>query len=335
MPLIGHALVGWATALESRPKGHGAGGGTGTLFVPVVIAAAYFPDAFAQLGLLAGWADASRAGHSLLLALVATPAVAAAVSAAGGFSYAKGLLVAGITIGLHDVLDILQSADRQPLWPLADRPFALARPLLPESPLGEAVVFGVLFLLYLCVARLRRRPGAGDDGRAPRGRLAWAGRIATAALVTLAVVTHGLRGRRESQLEAARASIEHGDVRAGLLLLADAARWPSTARAGRVDYLRAEAYAGARRARAGGGALPPLATGGSRRTSGRWRTWPSSTRAVRSRRTNAAAASCRCSSGCAPTTRRTPRSRGCSHGWSALWGGRRATLTKCLPLGRN
>jgi len=243
VPLIGHALVGWATALESQPKGHGRGGGTGTLFVPVVIAAAYFPDAFAQLGLLAGWPDASRAGHSLLLALVATPAVAAVVSAAGGFSYAKGLVVAGISIGLHDVLDILQSTDRQPLWPLADRPLALPRPLLPESPIGEAVVFGVLFLLYLGVARLRRRPGAGGEGRAPRGRLAWAGRIATAALVTLAVATHGLRGRRESQLEAARASIEQGDVRAGLLLLADAARWPSTARAGRVDYLRAEAYA--------------------------------------------------------------------------------------------
>jgi membrane-bound metal-dependent hydrolase YbcI (DUF457 family) len=240
LPLIGHALVGWATALEARPKRHGAHGGTGTLFVPVVIAAAYFPDAFAQLGLLAGWPDASRAGHSLLLALVATPAVAAAVSAAGGLSYARGLLVAGVTLGLHDLLDILQSTDRQPLWPFSGRPIALPTPL-PESPIGEAVVFGALFLAYLGAARLRRGPSVLD--RAPAGRLAWVGRIGTAALLTLALVTHGLRGRRESQLEAARASIERGDVRAGLLLLADAERWPSTARAGRVDYLRAEAYA--------------------------------------------------------------------------------------------
>lgn len=227
----------------ARVAAPGAGPrGAGALFVPVVIAAAYFPDAFAQLGLLAGWADASRAGHSLLLALVATPAVAAAVSAAGRLSYARGLLVAGVTLGLHDLLDVLQSTDRQPLWPFSDR-FVAPRPLLPESALGEAVVFGVLFLLYLCVARLRRGPGGSDADRAPAGRLAWAGRIGTAALLTLAVVTHGLRGRRERQLEAARASIEHGDASAGLLLLADAARWPGAARAGRVDYLRAEAHA--------------------------------------------------------------------------------------------
>jgi membrane-bound metal-dependent hydrolase YbcI (DUF457 family) len=206
----------------------------------VVIAAAYFPDAFAQIGLLAGWADASRAGHSLLLALVATPAVAAAVAAAGGLSYARGLLVAGVTLGLHDLFDILQSTDRQPLWPFSDRPVA-PRPLLPESSLGEAVVFGALFLAYLWVARVRRRPVLA--GPAPAGRLAWAGRIGTAALLALAVVTHGLRGRRERQLEAARASIERGEESAGLALLADAARWPSTAKAGRVDYLRAEAHA--------------------------------------------------------------------------------------------
>ncbi|MET0556845.1 MAG: metal-dependent hydrolase [Vicinamibacteria bacterium] len=241
MPLIGHALVGWATALESRPEASGREGGTGALFVPVVVAAAYLPDAVAQAGLLAGWADAPRAGHSLLLALAAIPLLAAAVSAAGAFSYARGLVVAGVTLGLHDALDLLQSTDRQPLWPFSDRPFALDRPLLPESALGEAAVFGACFLLYLAVSRRWRRPRAVVRG--PLGRLGWAGRIATGALVLLAVATHGLRGMRERQLSAARAAIEHGDVQAGLRALDDAERWPSTARAGRVDYLRGEAHA--------------------------------------------------------------------------------------------
>lgn len=235
MPLIGHALVGWATALESRPRG--AAGAARAFFVPAVVATAYLPDAAAQVGLLFGWADASRAGHSLAFALLATPVAAAAVSAAGAFPYARGLAVAGLSVLLHDALDLLQSTDRQPFWPFSDRLVSLERPLLPEGALAEAAVFGVLFAVYLAVRRSRGRPAA------PPSRLSWPGRAATAAVVVLAVATHVLRGHRARQLESARASIEHGDARRGLFELDQAARWPGTAREGRVDYLKGEAYA--------------------------------------------------------------------------------------------
>lgn len=239
MPLIGHALAGWATALEARPR---PPGGAGALFVPAVIVAAYLPDAVAQVGLIAGWSDAPQAGHSLLFAVAAVPLLAALLARVGGVSYRRGLAVSGVSVLLHDLLDVLQSSDRQPWWPFSSRPVVLERALIPESPAGEAVVFGVLFALYLLALRWRRR---GRDGPTPGpGALAWAGRAFTMGLVVLAVATHGLRERRERQLQMARERIEGRDYRGGLDVLEAASRWPSTAKPGRVDYLKGEAYAG-------------------------------------------------------------------------------------------
>ena len=59
-----------------------------------------------------------------------------------------------------------------------------------------------------------------------------------------AVVTHSLRDAREAQLEIGRTLVEGGTYQAGLEALARAEPWPSTTKPGRIDYLRAEAYAG-------------------------------------------------------------------------------------------
>ncbi len=235
MPLIGHALVGWATALESR---HPRAARGAALWAPAVIATAYLPDVVGQLGLLAGWPDAPRAGHSLLFAVAAAPVVAAALASAGGVSFLRAWIVGCGTLLLHDLLDVLQSTDRQPWWPFSVRPLILERPLIPESPRGEALLFGGLFLAYLVVRRLRPRH---ED--APPARRSWAVHSFTIALVLAAVATHGLRERRERRFEEARQRIEQGDPRAGLELLDEAASWPSTARPGRADYLKGEAYA--------------------------------------------------------------------------------------------
>jgi hypothetical protein len=64
------------------------------------------------------------------------------------------------------------------------------------------------------------------------------------SLVLAAVATHWLRDTREWELESGRALIETGSYGAGLQALARAEHWPSTARPGRIDYLRGEAYAG-------------------------------------------------------------------------------------------
>ena len=240
MPLIGHALVGWATALEAQPEGEGS---TGTFWIPAVIAAAYVPDLVGQVGLIAGAADAPRLGHSLLFALVAAPLLGAALSRTCGVSYRRGLAVSAATLLLHDVMDVLQNADRQPFWPFSSRPLTLERALVPESPAAEAMVFGALFAAYLVLHRLRRHRSAGRAQPAPAGAQAWAGRLFTAALVASAVTTHILRERREAQLESARQRIERGDPGGALRELEAAARWPSTAKAGRVDYLKGEALA--------------------------------------------------------------------------------------------
>lgn len=234
MPLIGHALVGWATALESRPPRAPAG----ALWAPAIITAAYLPDVVGQLGLMAGWADAPRAGHSLLFAAAGSPLVALGLTAVGQIGYRWAWLVSLGTLLIHDVLDVLQSTDRQPWWPFSSRPLIMERPLIPESPTGEAILFGGLFLAYFLFRRIRPR-GAG----APAASRSWAVHALTIAVVLSAVATHGLRERRERQFEEARRQIERGDVRSGLGLLEQAATWPSTARPGRADYLKGEAYA--------------------------------------------------------------------------------------------
>lgn len=234
MPLIGHALAGWATALESEPPGDRAG----ALWAPAVIVTAYLPDVAGQLGQMAGWADAPRAGHSLVFALAVSPLVALAVAAAGRVTYRRAWLVSLGTLLLHDLMDVLQSTDRQPWWPFSSRPLVLERPLIPESAAGEALLLGGLFLAYLLFRKVR---GRGTTARA--GRRSWAVHSLTIAVVLAAVATHGLRERRERQFEEARRQIERGDVRAGLGLLEQAGKWPSTARPGRAEYLKGEAHA--------------------------------------------------------------------------------------------
>jgi tetratricopeptide (TPR) repeat protein len=75
-------------------------------------------------------------------------------------------------------------------------------------------------------------------------RIAWLGRAFVGAVVLAAVVTHSLREARESQFEMGRALVEHRAYSAAFEALARAERWPSTTRPGRIDYVRAEAYAG-------------------------------------------------------------------------------------------
>jgi tetratricopeptide (TPR) repeat protein len=75
-------------------------------------------------------------------------------------------------------------------------------------------------------------------------RLVWLGRAFILAVVSAAVVTHSLRDARDSQLEAGRALVEQRAYQAALEVLARAEPWPSTTKPGRIDYVRAEAYAG-------------------------------------------------------------------------------------------
>jgi tetratricopeptide (TPR) repeat protein len=63
-------------------------------------------------------------------------------------------------------------------------------------------------------------------------------------VLALAATTHHLRNTRERELAAAAARLEQGDYAGALSLLDRAERWPSTARPGRIDDLRGQAWEG-------------------------------------------------------------------------------------------
>ena len=67
---------------------------------------------------------------------------------------------------------------------------------------------------------------------------------AVGIVVLAALVTHSLRDQREAQLDRGRTLVEQGAYQAALEALARAEPWPSPTKPGRIDYARAEAYAG-------------------------------------------------------------------------------------------
>ncbi len=254
MPVLGHACVGLAIGVSTERSAQGhtqrpAVGAASVLWVPAVITLAYLPDIVAQLGLIAGWSDSRLLGHSIVFALALSPAIGAVLMRLAGVSFSRAFVTALVSLLVHDVLDLGQATDRAPWWPLSDRPVGFELGLIPTGLLSEVVVFGGLLLAFLAVRQTARRwiGQRGMDQPGPEegsARLVWLGRGSIVAVVLAAVVTHSLRDAREFQLETGRALVDRREYRAGLEALARAERWPSTARPGRIDYARAEAYAG-------------------------------------------------------------------------------------------
>jgi hypothetical protein len=253
MPLLGHAFVGLAIGVSTKPSARGRSGpGIGTasaLWLPAVLVLAYLPDIVAQLGLIAGWSDGRLLGHSVLFAVAVSPVMAAVLARLAGVSFTRAFVTALVSLLVHDVLDLGQATDRSPWWPLSDRPIGVDLGLIPTGLLPEASVFGGLLVAFLALRHLAHRwvgqsavpPPIPGNGHAS---LVWLGRAFIVAVVVVAVVTHSLRDAREAELETARDLVEQGQYQAGLEALARAEPWPSTTKPGRIDYLRAEAYAG-------------------------------------------------------------------------------------------
>ncbi len=254
MPVLGHAFVGLAIGVSTRPpaRAHSEPGdidAASVLWLPVVVTLAYLPDIVAQLGHLAGWSDSRLLGHSLVFALAMSPAVAAALMWLARVSFARAFVTTLISLVVHDVLDLAQATDRAPWWPLSDRPVGFDLGLIPTDLLGEAAFFGGLLLAFLAIHHgmhrwaSRRAVDPPTSSESPT-RIIWLSRAFMVAVVLAAVVTHSLRDTREAQLETGRALVERHAYQAGLDALGRAERWPSTTRPGRIDYVRAEAYAG-------------------------------------------------------------------------------------------
>jgi membrane-bound metal-dependent hydrolase YbcI (DUF457 family) len=253
MPVLGHAFVGLAIGVSTRPSTRAyaepAGISASVLWLPAVVALAYFPDFVAQLGLLAGWSDSRLLGHSLVFALGVSPAIAAVLTRLAKVSFARAFVTTLISLLVHDVLDLAQATDRAPWWPLSDRPVGFDLGLIPTGLFWEAAMFGGLLVVFLALRHAVRRwagQGAQDPPVAVKGpvQLVWRGRAFIVAVVLAALVTHSLRDQREAQLDTGRTLVEQGAYQAALEALARAEPWPSTTKPGRIDYARAEAYAG-------------------------------------------------------------------------------------------
>lgn len=203
-----------------------------------MVVLAYLPDIAAQCLHTAGVPNVSSATHSVGFALVSAPLAGWLLArfrlARPGFA----TLVALCSVLIHVLLDLLQGTDRAVLWPFISHRISMGFAVIPGSLSGEAAAFGVLFAAFqvwpvtrvreLRAFRLRRGPA-----------------FCIALIVALAVATHAVRGQRERQLRGAQRLVEkeHDYVRA-LALLDDASRWPSPAKPGRIDYLRAGALLG-------------------------------------------------------------------------------------------
>ena len=249
MPVIGHALVGLATAVQYEPAadrdGRSLGPAAIALWAPVVVVVSYVPDILSQLGSMAGFRHASLAGHSLAVGLVAGAVIGVLWAAASGLSFLRLTAIAIGAILLHDGLDILQAADRAPFWPWSTRIVSVGV-LLPRRSIPEGLLFLALFGAFVVWRRLSGLPLGTlvplvDFRRRASSAAVWAARAAIILVLLTAVGTRTLRSQRERVAQEAARLNARGRY-ADALRLADAAdRWPSL-RAGRLDIIRGEAY---------------------------------------------------------------------------------------------
>ena len=250
MPVVGHAFVGLATAVQfdpaSRRDGRAPSPFAAISWAPAVVAVSYAPDLVTQLGSSAGWTRAGVFGHSLAVAIAGGALIAVCWSKATALSLRRLLPLSIGSIVAHDVLDLLQSTDRAPFWPWSARIVTAGRPLLPTGLASDAIFFAALFALFavwrLATGRTLGPLTAARPAEVPR-RVAWIVRGTAAALIAAALAAHAFRERLEHQLDAAEHLVERGRF-AEALALADRADsgWLAAVKPGRVDIVRAEAY---------------------------------------------------------------------------------------------
>jgi len=244
MPVLGHAFVGWGTALVVSPgvRGGPAPSARASVYwIPAVILLAYAPDVAAQLGLALGWTQAPRAAHSVAFALVLAPLAGFGLAVLLAIRNRLAIAVSLGSILLHDLLDLLQTPDRQPLWPFSGWHLGEGTGLIPTSGLLESLVFAGAFGLFLAGRHLVRPGGRTEAQPRPRSPVTVA---LVALIVAAAAMTHSLRAVRHGQLDRARFLARESRYSEALAAAADADRWPSTAHPGRVDHVRAEAFEG-------------------------------------------------------------------------------------------
>src|SRR3989442_15830882 len=114
MPVVGHAFVGMAVAISTRPpepdRSAGASAG-GALWLAVAVGLSYLPDVVTQLLLLVGWRDGGLLGHSVLFAVTTSAVVAATLRRLTRVSIGRAFATSLLAILLHDLFDLLEATD--------------------------------------------------------------------------------------------------------------------------------------------------------------------------------------------------------------------------------
>jgi membrane-bound metal-dependent hydrolase YbcI (DUF457 family) len=216
------------------------------LWTPLMVALAYLPDIAKHLLVVVGLSGWQVAAHSVVFALVAAAVGAVAVRGTCGVSLRRAFAVCVFSLLAHDVLDLLQATDRQPLWPFSTSRFGAGAELIPTGGVAEIAFFMLPLAVVLLVRRLATRVSKGSGAAVSMvdRRAVWFGRTLTALIVGAAATTHWLRSERQSQLNVARAFLSEGEFAAAVDALGRADRWPQTAKAGRIEYLEALAVLG-------------------------------------------------------------------------------------------
>jgi len=107
MPVLGHAFVGLLMG-EAVSPGRTAPRPAKGLGVPVLVGLAYLPDIAAQPLLLAGVSLGRVVTHSVLFAVVVSVGLAPILARVTGLSCRRAFVIILVSVGLHDLLDVLQ-----------------------------------------------------------------------------------------------------------------------------------------------------------------------------------------------------------------------------------
>lgn len=247
MPVLGHAFVGLATAVCTRPTKNVTE--SSALWTPTIVGLSYLPDIAAQIILVAGLNGCLLACHSMLLAPAAVVAVAVLMERLIPVTFRRAFAVALLCILLHDIMDLLQGSDRMPWWPVSDRHVQVGEGVFPSGVYHEILLFGLFYGVFLGGCRFWQRHRTGKAARqaarsTPGRRFLWFGRAVTVMILLCATGTHYLRGVRERQLAFTQTMLSRGEYAQTLAALDKADHWPSVAKPGRIDYARAESYLG-------------------------------------------------------------------------------------------
>jgi membrane-bound metal-dependent hydrolase YbcI (DUF457 family) len=246
MPVLGHAFVGLATAIYTSPARPGTFSPRSMgldLWTLALLCLAYLPDILSQILSLAGWPEARFMTHSVLSAVVASLLLAWPLSRLSRFSFAKAFALSLATLLFHDLLDLLQSTDRTPWWPISDHRISSGVTVLPVGLFWETILFGSAFALFYLLRLLSKsKPSFSVLGCREETRFTWLVRGLIGLIIVGAIFTHILRDKREHQLREGHKLLTRGDYHGVLKAAQRAEMWPSTARPGRTDYLKAIAY---------------------------------------------------------------------------------------------